>query len=95
MKNWANYGKWRHPEHYYQTKIKMDKLEAAKKFYEGQAAEAEVTINVYLTNSVGIGEHPQIMEELRNQIQLLTDARDNIDTIITLQNEKNNSLLKG
>ena len=31
----------------------MDKLEAARKYYEGQAAEAEVTINVYLNNSVG------------------------------------------
>ena len=74
----------------------MDKLTAARKFYEGQAAEAEATINVYTTNSVGIGEHPQIMEELRNQIQLLTDARDNIDTIITLQNKKraNKELLK-
>ena len=67
----------------------MDKLKAARKFYEGQAAEAEATINVYLTNSVGIGEHPQIMEELRGQIQLLTDARDNIDTIITLENKRN------
>ena len=66
----------------------MDKLEAARKYYEGQAAEAEVTINVYLTNSVGIGEHPQVMEELRGQIQLLTDARDNIDTIVTLQNKE-------
>ena len=69
----------------------MDKLEAARKFYEGQAAEAEATINVYLTNSVGIGEHPQVMEELRGQIQLLTDARDNIDTNITLQNKKKSS----
>lgn len=67
----------------------MDKLKAARKFYEGQAAEAEATINVYLTNSVGIGEHPQVMEELRGQIQLLTDARDNIDTIITLENKRN------
>ena len=67
----------------------MDQLIAARKFYEGQAAEAEATINVYLTNSVGIGEHPQIMEELRGQIQLLTDARDNIDTIITLENKRN------
>ena len=40
------------------------------------------------TNSVGIGEHPQVMEELRGQIQLLTDARDNIDTIVTLQNKE-------
>ena len=75
----------------------MDKLEAARKYYEGQAAEAEVTINVYLTNSVGIGEHQQVMEELRGQIQLLTDARDNIDTIVTLQNKEKaaKKLIKG
>ena len=75
----------------------MNKLEAARKYYEGQAAEAEVTINVYLNNSVGIGEHPQVMEELRGQIQLLTDARDNIDTIITLQNKEKaaKKLIKG
>ena len=35
----------------------MDKLEAARKFYEGQAAEAEVTINVYLNNSESVSTH--------------------------------------
>jgi hypothetical protein len=64
----------------------MDKLEAAKKYYEGIAAEAEATIDVYLNSSTGIGEHPQIMQELRNQIEILGEARDGIDTITTLQN---------
>ena len=64
----------------------MDKLEAAKKHYEAIAAEAEVTIDLYLNNSVGIGEHPGVMEELRKQIEKLGEARDGIDTIITLQN---------
>ena len=64
----------------------MDKLEAAKKYYEGLAAEAEATINTYLTSAVGIGEHPQVMQELRAQIEKLGEARDGIDTIITLQN---------
>jgi len=36
------------------------------------------------------------MEELRGQIQLLTDARDNIDTIITLLNKyKQKELING
>lgn len=65
----------------------MDKLEAAKKHYEGLAAEAEVCIDVYLNNSVGVGEHPGVMEELRTQIEKLGEARDAIDTIITLQNK--------
>jgi len=64
----------------------MDKLEAAKKHYEAIAAEAEVTIDLYLHHSVGIGEHPGVMEELRKQIEKLGEARDGIDTIITLQN---------
>ena len=66
--------------------MSLDKLEAAKKYYEGLAAEAEVTIDLYLNNSVGIGEHPGVMEELRRQIEKLGEARDGIDTIITLQN---------
>jgi hypothetical protein len=71
----------------------MDKLEAARKHYEGIVAEAEVTIDTYLNFSVGIGEHPQIMEELRKQIERLGEARDAIDTIITLQNRgKSNDL---
>jgi len=74
----------------------MNKLEAAKKYYEGIAAEAEVTIDLYLNNSVGIGEHPGVMEELRSQIGKLSEAREGIDTIITLQNrDKSNSPLNG
>ena len=66
--------------------MSLDKLDAAKKYYEGLAAEAEVTIDMYLNNSVGIGEHTGVMEELRKQIEKLGEARDGIDTIITLQN---------
>ena len=66
--------------------MSLDKLEAARKHYEGIAAEAEVTIDTYLNFSVGIGEHPNIMEELRIQIERLGEARDAIDTIIILQN---------
>ena len=65
----------------------MDKLDAAKKHYEAIAAEAEVTIDLYLNNSVGIGDHPGVMEELRKQIEKLGEARDGIDTIVTLQNK--------
>ena len=67
--------------------MSLDKLDAAKKYYEAIAAEAEVTIDLYLNNSVGIGEHPGVMEELRKQIEKLGEARDGIDTVITLQNK--------
>ena len=37
-------------------------LEALRQRYEAHIAEAHATINIYLTNSVGIGEHPQHLE---------------------------------
>jgi hypothetical protein len=61
--------------------MKLSRLEAAKKHYEARVAEAEETIQVYLTNAVGIGEHPQVMEELRKQIEEVAFANDCIDNI--------------
>ena len=42
----------------------MEMLEALKKRYQAQMAEAEATLNIYLFKSVGIGEHPQHIEEI-------------------------------
>ena len=67
--------------------MNLDRLNAARKHYEGIAAEAEVTIDIYLKDAVGIGEHPQVMDDLRKQIEKLGEARDHIDTIVTLLNK--------
>ena len=39
-------------------------LEALRTKYEAEIAEADATANIYLDNSVGIGEHPQHIEEV-------------------------------
>ena len=39
--------------------MQSEKLEALKKRYEAQVAESLATLNIYVRNSVGIGEHPQ------------------------------------
>ena len=72
--------------------MKEQLVSALKTKYDADYQMHKANLDIYLNNPVGIGEHPQIMEELRGQIQLLTDARDNIDTIITLQNKK---MIKG
>jgi len=64
--------------------MKLSRLKAARLHYEAKAAEAEETIKVYLTNAAGIGEHPQVMEELRKQIEELAFANDCISNIDTL-----------
>ena len=39
-------------------------LEAAKKTLEAKIKNAEAKVNLYLTESVGVGEHPEITEEI-------------------------------
>ena len=56
-------------------------LEALKKRYEAQIAEAIATINIYLKNSVGIGEHPQHIDELDKLFGKIAEAEDKIKVI--------------
>jgi hypothetical protein len=70
--------------------MKLSRLDAALKHYEARAAEATETIEVYLSNAVGIGEHPQVMEELRKQIEELAFANDCIENIKSLKMKYSN-----
>jgi uncharacterized protein YlxP (DUF503 family) len=49
-------------------------LEALKARYEAEIAEADATANIYLENSVGIGEHPQHIDEVNKQIEKIAAA---------------------
>ena len=51
-------------------------LKALRTKYEAQAAEAEATLEVYYTNAAGIGEHPQVVEEMSKQLETLANAHD-------------------
>ena len=46
-------------------------LDALKKRYEAQVAEGFATINIYLQHPVGIGEHPQHLDEIDKLLQKL------------------------
>ena len=49
-------------------------LQALVKKYEAQIAEAKATIDIYLSNPVGIGEHPQHLEEIDKLMGNVADA---------------------
>ena len=53
----------------------VDALEAR---YEAQIAEAEATIKIYMENSVGIGEHPQHIDEVDKLIQKIAEAEEKL-----------------
>ena len=56
-------------------------LEALKKRYEAQIAESLAILNVYVKDSVGIGEHPQHLDEMDKLIQVMVDAEEKLKMI--------------
>ena len=62
-------------------------LEALIKRYEAQIAEAEATIEIYLSNSVGIGEHPQHIDELDKLFGKIAEAEDKVKVIERWENQ--------
>ena len=57
------------------------KLQALKSKYQAQKLEALATLEVYMNNAAGIGEHPQVIEEMSEQIKSLSEADDCLETI--------------
>ncbi len=46
--------------------------------YEGEIAQAKANIHVYLQNPVGIGEHPDIIQAIDTQIELMAHAEEKL-----------------
>jgi hypothetical protein len=67
----------------------MDKTqllyEALELKYRAQIAEAKATLSIYFENSVGIGEHPQHLEEMDKLIAQLAEAEDKLESLKTLK----------
>ena len=49
--------------------------------YVAQISEAIATLNVYLNNSVGVGEHPDILAEIKKYVDILDDADGKLATL--------------
>ncbi len=54
---------------------------AALSRFEAQKQEALATIEIYLSNSVGIGEHSNILDEVEKHTAVLADAEEKISTL--------------
>ena len=48
---------------------------------EAEISAAHATINIYLNSSVGIGEHPQHINEIDKQLQLIVDAEEKLSIL--------------
>ena len=58
--------------------LKQAILQALEDKYQAQISEADATIKIYLEKPVGIGEHPQHIEEIDKLLQKIVDAQEKI-----------------
>ena len=56
-------------------------LKALEDKYNADISAADATIKIYLEKSVGIGEHPQHIEEIDKLLQKIVDAQEKLKEI--------------
>ncbi len=61
--------------------IRKSLIDALLAKYKGEMSEAAANIEVYLANPVGIGEHPDIIAAIDEQITRYTDANEKWNTV--------------
>ena len=60
-------------------------LKALEDKYQAQISEADATLKIYLENPVGIGEHPQHLQECDKLIQKIAEAEDKLQVLKEFQ----------
>ena len=56
-------------------------LQALEDRYNAQISEADATLKIYLEHSVGIGEHPQHIDEVDKLIEKIANAEEKLKTL--------------
>ena len=68
-----------------ETKLKNMKgykmIDALRKMYEAEIAHAQANIDVYLNSPVGIGEHPDLVSAVDEQIDKMAHAEDKLEVL--------------
>jgi len=56
-------------------------IQALEDRYNAKISEADATIKIYLERPVGIGEHPQHLDEIDKLLQNITDAQEKLNEL--------------
>ena len=63
------------------SKLRTHLVKALARKYEAEIAQAKASVLIYLDNSVGIGEHPQHIEEMDKLLTKISNAQENLDIL--------------
>jgi hypothetical protein len=63
------------------TTLRSNLLKAAKDHAIGHIEKHKMNVEVYLTNPVGIGEHPDIMEAIEQEVMEIAKYHDVLEML--------------
>ena len=63
-------------------------LKALEARYEAKIAEADATMKIYLEKSVGIGAHPQHIDEIDKLIETIANAEEKLEVLEEFREQK-------
>ena len=69
-------------------RVKSALIKALEDKYNAQISEADATIKIYFENSVGIGEHPQHVDEVDKLIEKIANAEEKLIILKEFYNDK-------
>jgi hypothetical protein len=61
--------------------MRREMLEALKALAIGNIRKAKMNVEVYLANPVGIGEHPDVLGAMQDQIDLIAKEEERLEVI--------------
>jgi hypothetical protein len=67
------------------TNVEDLMIKALASKYKAEIDEAKATIMIYFSNPVGIGEHPQHIEEMDKLVSKIADAEDKLEVLNNLE----------
>jgi hypothetical protein len=56
-------------------------IEAVKEHARGHIAKHSMNVEVYLSNSAGVGEHPDILEAVEKELEIIAKYHDQIEVL--------------
>jgi len=61
--------------------LRKQTLDALRSQAEGNIAKARVNVEVYLHNPVGIGEHPDVLAAIQEQLDIIAHEEERIEVL--------------
>tara|TARA_B100000131_G_scaffold234722_1_gene226686 strand:- start:676 stop:903 length:228 start_codon:yes stop_codon:yes gene_type:complete len=61
--------------------MKKDILKASKLHFQAQIEKHKVNVNNLLRNTVGVAEHPDIMETIEKELEIIAEYDDKLSVL--------------